>query len=180
MKIVCRAGFELEAERRDGYSRCVAATSPPPSPLSPTTTLATHERALSSSSPSLLAPWSSSQSQIVQPIGRWEPPIAHCVPSTFCFSTRALTYNAVFGLHKTRRFVVRCRVPHRLHAFFHELASARILQSGDFIQHTRVARMLCIAGFEVEGATEVTCVQGRLLFAQLGTCRPSELMTKKT
>lgn len=69
--------------------------------------------------------------------GEWLPPLAKCVPK-------------------------KCRIPSRLHAFFHKFKTTQILQSGDYIENSEVAKMICLRGFQVRGNTDVECFQGTM------------------
>ncbi|KAI6173620.1 Sushi, von Willebrand factor type A, EGF and pentraxin domain-containing protein 1 [Aphelenchoides besseyi] len=80
--------------------------------------------------------------------GKWQPPLAKCVPK-------------------------KCRIPSRLHSFFYTFKLAQILQSGDFLDHAQTARMICLKGFEARGNIDLECFQGRIL-RQTGYCRPKD------
>ncbi|KAI6205224.1 Sushi, von Willebrand factor type A, EGF and pentraxin domain-containing protein 1 [Aphelenchoides besseyi] len=80
--------------------------------------------------------------------GKWQPPLAKCIPK-------------------------KCRIPSRLHSFFYTFKLAQILQSGDFLDHAQTARMICLKGFETHGNIDLECFQGRIL-RQTGYCRPKD------
>ncbi|KAE9552676.1 hypothetical protein FO519_004118 [Halicephalobus sp. NKZ332] len=63
-----------------------------------------------------------------------------------------------------------CRIPSRLHAFFLQGETAKILQSGDQIPHSNSVRLVCLRGYHVVGDSILECFQGTLV-QKAGECK---------
>uniref|UniRef100_A0AC34R2A3 Uncharacterized protein n=1 Tax=Panagrolaimus sp. JU765 TaxID=591449 RepID=A0AC34R2A3_9BILA len=76
--------------------------------------------------------------------GVWHPVLAKCQPK-------------------------KCQLPSRLHAFFLQSQTAKILQSGDTISHSETVQLVCLRGFHIVGESHLECFQGRIL-QKTGEC----------